>query len=169
MGETPMDSLSPAIEALSASTHELLSQANVLVLASSRDNRPWSASVYFAHRGARLYFFSSPDSRHIQEFRLHPEAAGVVSADNPEWRQIQGLQMQGRVETVRSPGEKFTALKTYLRKFRFVDRFIREQAAVAGLSPGKLLSRYLYVFIAEEAYHLDNRQGFGRRFRVDLE
>ena len=52
MGETPMDSLSPAIEALSASTHELLSQANVLVLASSRDNRPWSASVYFAHRGA---------------------------------------------------------------------------------------------------------------------
>jgi uncharacterized protein YhbP (UPF0306 family) len=109
-----------------AALDSLLSKERVLVLASSREGRPWCASVYFAHRGGRFYFFSSPDSRHIQEFRLHPEAAAAVSADHSEWQQIQGFQMQGRVAPVQGTLEKFIALKLYLKKFPFVKSFIRE-------------------------------------------
>ena len=152
----------------SEATHSLLQGERILVLASSREGQPWCASVYFAHRGARFYFFSSPDSRHIREFRLQPAAAAAVAADHANWEGIQGIQMQGRVEAVRKASEKFTALKVYLKKFPFVKDFIREQAAAGRLSVGKLLGEYLFVFIAEETYRLDNRQGFGNRVRVDL-
>ncbi len=153
---------------LTEETHTLLTGEKVLVLASSVEGQPWCASVYFAHRGSRFYFFSSPDSRHIREFRLHPEAAGCVSADHTEWHQIRGVQMQGRVEAVRGAREKFTALKAYLKKFPFVKAFLREQSAAGELSLGKLLGGYLFVFVAEKVYRLDNQHGFGSRVRVEL-
>jgi uncharacterized protein YhbP (UPF0306 family) len=124
--------------------------------------------VYFAHRGSRFYFFSSPDSRHILEFRIRPEAAAAVTIDHPDWRLIQGVQMQGRVEAVRGAAEKFSALKAYLKKFPFVKSFVREQAAAGHLTIGRLLGESLFVFIATEVYRLDNSCGFGHRIRVNL-
>lgn len=155
-------------ETLAASTHSLLSGERVLVLASSRAGQPWCACVYFAHRGNRFYFFSSPDSRHILELQLQPEAAAAVTIDHPDWRLIQGVQLQGRVEAVRGAAEKFSALKAYLRKFPFVKGFIREQAAAGRLTVGKLLGESIFVFVATEAFRLDNRRGFGHRTRVNL-
>jgi uncharacterized protein YhbP (UPF0306 family) len=148
--------------------HALLARERIMALASMDAGCPWCVHVYYAHQNNRFFFFSSPDSRHIRNYQERDCAAAAVGIDHPEWQGIRGIQMRGRVEPVRSAAGRLAALRLYLRKFPLVKEFLRDQAARGRLRLDRLLGQSIFVFIADEAYYLDNDQGFGHRLPVQL-
>jgi uncharacterized protein YhbP (UPF0306 family) len=107
--------------------------------------------VYFAADEAlRLYFFSDPQSQHSRHLALDGRAAVAFFPPSQDWREICGLQMQGRVQQL-TPGAWWDeGWACYRCKFPFVDALKDIVAQNA-----------LYVFIPNWIRLVDNRRGFG--------
>ncbi len=137
-----------------ATPEGLLHGQRTLVLATS-DPDPWSAPVYFVFRQGRLYFLSSPRSRHVTAALAGGRCAGSVHRDGGDWRDIVGLQMEGTVLEVPEGPEAGEALAAYVGKFPAVK-------ALLGLGAR------LYAFVPERAFHVDNRSGLVGRQEIPL-
>ena len=57
---------------------ELIGDQSTLTLATADASGPWSAPVYFVFIDGRFYFFSSPESRHIQQAVLTGQVAELA-------------------------------------------------------------------------------------------
>lgn len=142
---------------------------NSMTLATSEDDRPWAAPVYYVREGGKFYFFSGPDSRHILESKGEGRAAAAISCDTAGWQGIRGIQMSGTVSRI-SPG--ICAAKVvcaYVKKFPMTSSFF-EGGAQPDLESFRQKFRVrLYRFAPDLVYYLDNAIGFGFRQRVFLE
>jgi uncharacterized protein YhbP (UPF0306 family) len=137
--------------------NELLKLPVMTLATCSPAGQPHAASVYFAalesfskNRTLRLVFFSAPESRHSQDIAAHPTAAGEIHAENHSWREIQGLQLHGEVQSIESKTEWEQGWQVYLQKFPFV----------SGL---KIIvqKNKLYCFSVHWLRLVDNRRRFG--------
>ena len=106
---------------------EEIRQAQSMQLATTVQEKPWIATVYFvADTNMNLYWLSYPNRRHSQEMAENPNVAVaiVMKADQP----VMGLQAVGTVEPVNDPELIQKIMPSYIQKYgqgsEFYERFI---------------------------------------------
>lgn len=145
---------------------ELLVERATMALATREAEGVWVASVYFAGDSRRLFFLSSPATRHGRNLAADPRVAVAINADEHDWQAIRGVQLDGRCEAVVDGLELLAAWRSYVAKFRFVPALLRRAREYPG-SLGGLLRARMYAVRPEHLYYLDNRLGFGERREVN--
>jgi uncharacterized protein len=139
---------------------DLISHARVMVLATAKENSPWSAPVYYLFTDKKFYFFSSPDSRHIQDGKNQACSASIFRTHDMV-ENLEGLQMGGRILEPGSKRQAAAAALAYARQFGI---------SVSGTDiPGFFETAFharLYMFEPDLVYHMDNCKGFGFRERM---
>lgn len=146
---------------------KLIRSQKTLVLATA-DPEPWSAPVYYLYQSQRFYFFSSAASRHIMAAVASGRCAGSIFRDADAWRQIEGLQMVGRLERIPAGVEALTVFRAYLKRFPTVKDFFLDSV----FDFNQFLNRFrthLYAFAPEQMLYLNNQGGFGKRVVIQLE
>jgi uncharacterized protein YhbP (UPF0306 family) len=159
---------SPSEHRLRKLARDLIGQESTMTLATARGDVPWSAPVYYVYLKSCFYFFSDPTSRHIEESLASAQASSSIYADVSTWQEIRGLQMSGRIETVRVGLEAIEVIRAYLKKFPFTKDFFD---AGQPLDLDAFVKRFhvrLYRFKPTLVYYLDNGIRFGFREEVNL-
>lgn len=144
----------------------LIASCSVMTLATSSEAGPWAAPVYYAGIRDRFYFFSSPDARHVQDALAHGRAAAAIYAAGRSWRDLQGLQMSGKIERIPHPAETARALIAYVKKFPLVKTFF---GGAAIPDPADFVRRFhasLYRFQPDHIVFMDNAVDFGFRREI---
>lgn len=143
---------------------EYLEEHNVLNLATSGEDGPWSAAVFYAHYGRRFYFMSDPATTHGSHIVTSELAAASIHEDYADWQSIKGLQMSGRAWEVTDSRQQKIGLRAYFRKYSFAEAFFK-----AGF-PERIAERMkkvrLFCFEPDRVFWLDNSKGFGKRITV---
>ncbi len=143
----------------------LIELRRAMTLATAGDG-PWAAPVYYLFRSGRFYFISSPRSRHIAELGPGGRCAAAIYHESDDWREIEGLQMDGRVAAVGLGAEAAEAFAGYVARFPTVRGFFD-----GPFDLGDLLDKFrsrLYAFEPERVFYLNNRAGFGKRIEIRL-
>lgn len=147
----------------------LLAQHTTLVLATaSEDGVPWACALFYAldEDGLSPLVVSSPGSRHAANLAARPSAAAAVNAQHDEWRTVEGVQLEGRVERL-AGDERAAALDRYVTRFTWLgdldtgdpsERRIGERLAAADI----------YRMRPERLVLVENTRGFGVREVVDV-
>jgi uncharacterized protein YhbP (UPF0306 family) len=144
----------------------LILTQKTLVLATA-DPDPWSAPVYYVYHGLRFYFFSAADSRHVAAALASERCAASIFRDSDDWREIEGLQMDGRLERIPLGTEALNAFGAYLTKFPTVKDFF----ASAFLDFSQFTQRFrtqLFAFVPQRVFYLNNQSGLGQRREIPL-
>jgi len=145
---------------------QYLQAHNTMTLATCADNVPWAATVFYASDDLSLYFFSAPESRHCENLAANSKVAVTVQEDYQDWRQIKGVQLEGKVAPVDSVIEKAKALAVYARKYPDVIRLFTDPAS--GVFYRAFLKVKFYRVSPERVFFIDNAQGFGKRQELAL-
>jgi uncharacterized protein YhbP (UPF0306 family) len=140
---------------------QYLEAHNTMTLATCSEAVPWAATVFYASDDLSLYFFSAPESRHCQNLAVNARVAVTVQEDYKDWRQIKGVQLEGRVSLVDSMIEKAKALAVYGRKYPEVLKLFTDPAS--GVFYKAFLKVKFYRVTPEKVFFIDNAQGFGKR------
>lgn len=147
---------------------EYMDSYTTVTLAGSMDQRPWAAAVFYARRGFDLIFFSSPTSRHSEIFEQNPRAAAAIHGDYREWRDIRGLQMEGKVAKITGIADKAACLATYLMRYPFVKQFFSDPSGIGAEVLSKTANVALYIFRPESIRYLSNEVGFGKKWKFEI-
>jgi uncharacterized protein len=145
---------------------EYLLSHNTMTLATCSGDVPWAATVFYASDEFTLYFFSSPDSRHIQNLSANPRVAVTIQEDYKDWRAIKGIQLEGRAVLVDGVLEKAKAMAIYARQYGDVIKLFTDPAS--GVFYKAFLKVRFYRVEPERLFFIDNQQGFGKRQEFDL-
>jgi uncharacterized protein YhbP (UPF0306 family) len=145
---------------------QYLEAHNTMTLATCAGNVPWAATVFYASDDLCLYFFSAPESRHCQNLAVNARVAVTIQEDYKDWRQIKGVQLEGKVMLVDSAIEKAKALAVYARKYPDVVKLFTDPSS--GVFYKAFLKVKFYRVIPENAFFIDNAQGFGKRQELIL-
>lgn len=139
---------------------DLLSLSTLTLATASSEGEPHAAPIYFVALQSpiskvppfQLYFFSVPDSRHSRDISASGLAAGAIYADTQDWREIHGLQLRGKVDSISNEHEWENAWQAYQKKFPFVKTL-----------KDVVNQNRLYRFLPAWVRLVDNRQGFGHK------
>jgi uncharacterized protein len=145
---------------------DYLQSHNTMTLATSFGDSPWAATVFYASDDLRLYFFSAPDSRHCQNLSANARVAVTVQEDYKDWREIKGIQLEGKVMPVDGMVEKAKAMAVYARKYPEVIKLFSDPAS--GIFYKAFLKVRFYCVVPEKLFYIDNQQGFGKRQELVL-
>ena len=146
---------------------DLIRSESVLTLATSDDTGPWAAPVYFVCLENGFYFFSSPQSLHIQQAIKSGVASASLFCRADSWQAIRGLQMKGRMDRVSDPSLSLKVISDYLKRFPFTRDFF---PAIWRYDSKAFFDRFkvkLFVFVPTEVYYVDNSYGFGNRQKIE--
>ncbi len=144
-------------------TLSYLQSHHVMTLATQGPAGLWAAAVFYVNNEFTLYFLSSPTSRHSQNIEASGRVAATIQEDTHDWRAIQGIQLEGRVERIGGE-EQAWALLRYGQKFPLVGNLAAAPAEIV-----KAMSRIAwYKITPERLFFVDNSQGFGHRDEVPL-
>ena len=172
MGQSKTNSIAPIEPAeLRRDILDYLATHNVMTIASCDRNVPWAAAVFYASDEFDLYFFSNPKSRHGVNMAANSLVSAAIHEDYSDWRAIQGIQLEGRAERLRSLKLQARFWEVYLRKFPFVKQFFSlggQAGGIGDLLKRKLAGVRLYRIVPHAVYFIDNSKGFGHRDRLDL-
>ncbi len=146
---------------------EYLRTHNTMTLGTCLRGVPWNATVFYASDGFQLYFFSAPDSRHCANLAANPRVAVTVQEDYRDWREIKGIQLEGRAERVDSVLAKGKAMAVYAKKYPGIISLFTDPES--GIYHRAFLKVKFYRVIPETLYYIDNRQGFGKRRELALD
>ena len=104
---------------------EYLKEANLMQIASVKGNKPWVATVWFAHDDRfNLYFISRNTRRHCREIARNPFVAGsIVKPHKTLGDKTRGLQFEGRCSEVKGR-ELIKSFAIFARRFPKVTKFI---------------------------------------------
>lgn len=134
---------------------------HVLTLATTGEEGPWAAAVFYASRGFTLYFLSAPQSRHARNLAARRRVAGTVQEDTSDWRAVRGVQLEGTVRVL-AGAEADQARTVYGAKFPVVTAGAPPEIAAA------LAKVAWYELQPDRLYLVDNAAGFGERDEVPL-
>jgi uncharacterized protein len=139
-----------------------------MTLATAHGEEPWAAPVYYIYHKKCQYFFSAPQSRHVEEALASGRASAAIFVDSNSWQEICGLQMTGSIDLVNPGLEALAVLAAYVRKYPLVkDLFTFETKMDLGMFQQKFSVR-LYRFTPQLVYYVDNGIKFGFRQQVKL-
>jgi len=148
-----------ADSALHARILAYLGAHHVMTVATAQ---PWAAAVFYVNDGYALYFLSSPQSRHCRGLGADARVAVTVHEDYADWREIKGVQLEGRAEPV-ADADLPRVRELYAAKFPFVGTGA-SAAIVAALARVSW-----YCIAARRVCFVDNSAGFGHRDCIDLQ
>ena len=143
---------------------DFLGSHTTMTLATSGEDGPWAAAVFYAHDSdLRLYFISAKDTRHAADIELNPKVAVAVNTQHKDWSDIRGLQIGGVAEIV-TPDQRAAVVETYLAKFPAL-------RPLFSVPRNEQESRIARAFAASPFYRvrpnrirlIDNRKAFGHR------
>ena len=142
----------------------LLGEHHVMTLSTIGADGPWAAAVFYAHEDLRLYFLSSPTSRHAENLARDARAAATIQRDYDDWPGIRGLQLAGTVrEVAREDEARVRAL--YQSRYPLI-------GGGAGM-PRKLLEALdkirWYEFVPKDIHLIDNTLGFAHREHLPVQ
>jgi uncharacterized protein len=139
-----------------------------MTLACCTDGRPWAASVYYAGIGLDLVFFSSPTSIHSRAFMENPAASACIHGYYDKWQDIKGLQIEGEVGLVSGTSAKAEALSVYFRKYPFAGQLLSDPWTMSKELVKKASTVEMYVLKSSSILYLDNREDFGKRWKLTV-
>jgi uncharacterized protein YhbP (UPF0306 family) len=96
---------------------QYLENHNTVSLATEREGLPHAAAVFYVNIGFNLYFLSSPDSRHAQNFFHNHNVSATINEDYSNWLLIKGIQLEGQIESLGGILKNREIAKTYVEKF----------------------------------------------------
>jgi uncharacterized protein YhbP (UPF0306 family) len=136
-----------------------------MVLATSQQDRPWSAPVFYIYFSLRFFFFSSPRSLHVRQMLTSGLTAASIYADGERLDQLEGIQMSGGVEHITTSLLKLSVTSRYLIKFPLAKPLFSRRPSAAG----NLLDRVeLYAFRPDTLHYMNHHMSFGGRTAVEL-
>lgn len=141
---------------------------NTMSLASVDEGVPWAASVFYATDGFTLYFLSEPTSRHGASIEKNHMIAATINEDYKDWREIQGIQLEGRAERVTSRVERAKALAIYVAKYPFVGKMLISPSLFSPRIARAVARVKFYKVIPRRIRFIDNRREFGYKEEVVL-
>lgn len=145
---------------------DYLASHNTMTLATCDAAVPWAATVFYSSDDLKLYFFSSPESRHCQNLTGNSRVAATIQEDYKDWRLIKGIQLEGNVELVDSFIEKAKAIAVYARKYPEVIKLFTDPKS--GVYHKAFLKVKFYRIDPERLFFIDNEQGFGKRQELPI-
>jgi uncharacterized protein YhbP (UPF0306 family) len=157
---------------------------NTMTIATSHNNIPWTATVFYANVGFKLFYLSDPDARHSIELAENSTIAGTIYEDYYDYRKIKGIQMEATVDLVSSEDEMVEVIKTYIEKYPYVSAYLKLMMTpfpkVMGILE-KAISKLpvvpdfntpfpakFYKVIPHKIYWIDNETSFGKRKEIIL-
>ena len=141
-----------------ARIREFLGKHSTLTLATiDAAGQPQAAALFFAGDGDTLIFLSGAKSRHSLNAAATGKAAITVQGETWDWREIAGVQMEGRVEIIPAGTAWERAWQVYKAKFPFVVEFEDEASRSE-----------FYRFTPHWIRLIDNSVRFGYREEIDL-
>ena len=146
---------------LPSQAREFLSHCHVMTLATQGDAGPWAAAVFYAMQADDLIFLSSPKTRHCIDLARDARCAATIQSQPEDWRSIQGVQIEGRVDELHGAALD-PARDAYAERFPFV----RPAGAPAAIVAALARVRWYRLRIAR-LWFIDNARGFGDRRRFD--
>lgn len=142
---------------------DYLAAHHVATLATSGNDGPWAAAVFYVSDGYTLYFLSSPRSRHCRNLQLDPRVAVTIQADCSGWKEIKGVQLDGTVRVLAGEAEA-QARRLYGEKYPLIGQLATLPAAIV-----EALARVCWYRIdPAHLYFIDNAKTFGSREEVEL-
>ena len=73
-----------------------LQEAQLMQIATAKNNQPWVCSVYFAFDdNLNLYWISKKETRHSLEIGTNEKVAGTIVLPHIPGQKVRGLQFQG--------------------------------------------------------------------------
>ncbi|MFC1836626.1 pyridoxamine 5'-phosphate oxidase family protein [Thermodesulfobacteriota bacterium] len=156
------------LEELEKTVIRYMDSFTTMSLACSYGDEPWAAAVYYARQGLDLFFFSSPKSRHSEVFSRNSRASATIHGDYTGWKEIKGLQMEGRVEPIKGAIALTRATAAYLRRYPFVKEFFSSPESISTEIAAKVARVALYVFKPDYILYINNEEGFGKRWKLSI-
>jgi uncharacterized protein YhbP (UPF0306 family) len=147
---------------------DLVKEQNTMTFATASGDVAWAAPVYYANQDFNFYFFSDPDSRHIQESLKSNQASAAIFHQSSTWREIRGIQMSGTISPVSVGMEALRAVRGYLKKLPFTEEFFDQGQKLDLEAFAKRFRVRLYRFKPDAVYYMDNRIRFSFREKVSL-
>jgi uncharacterized protein len=140
-----------------------LQRHGVLNLATFGPEGIWAAAVFYVNDGFTLYFLSSPTSRHSRNIEIAPRVAATIQGEQGDWREIKGIQLEGKAVRITGPEQAAAALR-YGQKFPVVANLASAPHEIV-----RALERVAwYKILPTLLYFIDNSQGLGHRDEVSL-
>ena len=121
-----------------------LEEHYTMTIATAKGESPWAAAVFYANDGFTLYFLSDPEARHSKSIAENPVVAVTVNEDYHDWREIKGIQMDGKAELVSTEEEMAKATAAYVAKYPFTAVYLKLMA-----SPFPKVVKYLDKFLSK--------------------
>jgi uncharacterized protein len=138
--------------------HLLESETTLALATVGEDAAPAVAALYYwSDEGLRLYWLSSPESRHSRNLVHVPRVAVSVHAAASRWEEIRGVQMEGLAEVLADGSEQSAVIPAYRAKF-----------GLGAEMDGAIAASSVYVFRPSWVRYLDNAMGFGFKFEAAL-
>lgn len=134
-----------------------------MTLATHGAEGPWASAVFYANAGASLIFLSAPNTRHCRNLAQDSRCAATIQEDCDDWKQIKGIQLEGRVIELQGEEEK-RARHLYGEKFPIVG----VAAGVPSVIVKALARVRWFSLVPAHLYFIDNSKGFGHRDEIDL-
>lgn len=148
------------MDSLYHSARTYLRNHNVLCLATSDDELPWVAPVFYAVWSCKLVFLSAPHTLHCKNLSRNANVAASIQEDYRDWPEIKGFQLKGLVSAV-SDTERSAAIAAYSEKFPVTG--VDAPAEIANA-----LDRVSWFSITvRQIYFIDNSKGLGHREELD--
>ena len=121
-----------------------LAKHHLLSLATSVDNVPQSASLFYAYDAEKVAFVVASDTKteHIQNVLANENVSGTVALETDEVGKIEGIQFKAKMKMIT---HKEGAL--YFKAFPFA----------------KVMNPQLWSIELEDIKLTDNRLGFGKK------
>ena len=146
MTEEPKDKIREYL-----SNHYYLNLATV-----SPQGRPMAHTMAYVSEGIVVYIATNKNTRKVQNIMQNPYVAYTVDEDDPDWFDIQALQIEGKASIITDEGELREAGEILVAKFPV--------AADMPPDPDSIMIK----IEPEVIYYLDYSIEFGYREQVNL-
>ena len=155
-----------------------------MTIATTQDNIPWAAAMFYVNDGFTLYYLSDPETRHSMNIAQNSTVGITVYEDYDDHRKVKGIQMEARAEPVTAEDELAEAAKAYVEKYPYVSAYLKLmmtpfpkavnvlEKALRNL-PGvpdfttPFPARF-YKIVPRKIYWIDNERSFGKRQELVL-
>ena len=95
-----------------------LSENELMALATSSNNKPWSCSLLFVNDGDfNLYIYSEKNTLHCKQFKQNPNVAFSINHESSKG-DFEGLQFSGRVVKLKV-AEIPKVIKLFVKKYSY--------------------------------------------------
>ena len=84
---------------------------------ASGDGQPIAHTVQFVSEGSKVYFFTKPQARKVNNITSNNKVAFAVDQEYDDWNAIQGVQMMGRATIIEDEAEKIRVFGLFRNKF----------------------------------------------------